>query len=226
MKKISYNDLKTTFPKIDTIVNNELYLNLYSFYHDLITKYLIKKFELDSFDNHFSESNLNYKKVPDDQMDIYQYLSSSNLKYFYLRNNIHMERLTQEELNFFMNKLDNNDELIDEATEKMIESTINKVLSEKEGDSILTNYGPESSQFYAPRNSLIIGFRYDEYNGEGMTDDEWDSNHEKQIQDKFHQKILLENLVVNYEIMPVSIIEYDIYSVKQRQNDINMKVGM
>ncbi len=222
MKKISFDDLNTTFPKNNSFINDEEFLNLYSLCTDLIMKYLIKKLDLEKYDNYFSKSELNYKKVNENQMDVYQYLSSSNLKYFYLRNNLHLDRLSKEEIDFFRQKLDNQNEECDIFCEKIIESVISKLLSEREGDSTLTNFGPETSKFYAPMNSLIIGFRYDEFNSDGMTDEEWDINHEKQIQDRFHQIIMLENEIENYKIMPISIIEYDMFSVKQRKNDNNM----
>lgn len=224
MKKITYNDLETIFPNTVKILEDESYLDVYSLYHKLVVNYLIKNFKLTDFDNYFKESSLNYKSINNNNMDIYQYLSSESLSYFYLRNNIHIEKLDKNEYNYFVNKLNNNDEILDENTEKMIEITLNKVLSENNNKIVDTNYGPSSGRFFAPSNSLVIGFRYDEFNDEGMTDKEWDLNHEEQISDIFSKFCDLEEKVEDFSIMPVRIIQYNDYSIKKKATN-SMKIN-
>lgn len=224
MKNITYKDLETCFPKIEIGNTDEQYLGVYSLYNKLVIDYLDKHLKLSDFDNHFKNDELNYIKVNDNDMDIYQYLSSGFLNYFYVRNNIHLERLDNDEYNFLINKLLNVDDSLDEKSELFIDKTIKKVLSESLDGEYEINYGPSNSKFYAPTNSLVIGFRYDEFNNEGVSDEVWDNNHEKQIDDIFQTFLDLEIQAETFKLMPVKIIQYNEYSVKKKVSSyIKMK---
>lgn len=224
MKNITYKDLETCFPKIEIENTDEQFLGVYSLYNKLVVDYLDKNLKLSDFDNHFKNNELNYIKVNDNDMDIYQYLSSDFLNYFYIRNNLHLERLDNDEYKFLINKSLNNDDSLDETSEMFINKTIKKVLSESLDGEYEINYGPSNPKFYAQTNSLVIGFRYDEFNNEGVSDEVWDNNHEKQIDDIFQTFLDLEIQAENFKLMPVKIIQYNEYSVKKKvSRDFKMK---
>ena len=53
--------------------SQESYLKLYSLYNNLLIQYLIKKYNLNLYDEMIQNSKRNFKKVDTKDMDIYQY---------------------------------------------------------------------------------------------------------------------------------------------------------
>ena len=94
-----YNDY---FDNISLDSQNN-YLRLYSIYNDLLIQYLIKKYDLKAYDDMLKKSNKNFINVDTLDMDLYQYASSEYLSFLYLRNNINLENLTKEEIQFLNN---------------------------------------------------------------------------------------------------------------------------
>ena len=94
--KVPYMN-KKYFESLDN-TNQENYLRLYEIYSNLLIQYFIKYYNLKEFDDVLSKDKRNFEKVSTYDMDIYQYLSSEYLNYIYLRNNIYIERLSNEEL--------------------------------------------------------------------------------------------------------------------------------
>ena len=144
------------------------------------------------------------------------------LKYFYIRNNIYLNRLTKEELEFLKRKLINRDYSFDESVFNFINSTYKKLIFEviNENPSIIAkiSYGPVSDTYFALNNSLVLGIRYDEFNIGTMTEDEWFFN-------RIKQKELIETLIQNLETkisndlkIPCKVIEYDNFSVNLLNN--------
>ena len=68
------------------------------------TKYLIKTIRLDQYDESLKNSNLSFVNIIENQ-DVYQLMNSSLLNYFYIRNNIYLDKLTNDELNFLKQQL-------------------------------------------------------------------------------------------------------------------------
>ena len=131
--------------------SQESYLKLYSLYNNLLIQYLIKKYNLNLYDEMIQNSKRNFKKVDTKDMDIYQYTSSKYLNYLYIRNNIYIEKLSKEELLY----LSNTKEILDYNNEQFIEKTYKKVIFENE----YTMYGPDNSKYLKKPNTLIIGLR-------------------------------------------------------------------
>lgn len=92
--------------------------------------------------------------IEDQQYNFYHKNAIIN-QYIYLRNNVHIERLTKEELEEIYNAI-----LMDKnLSEEFIKKTTEKVLYE-EGD--YTYYGIPSKQTQAPSKSIVIEFAYDQ----------------------------------------------------------------
>ena len=152
-----------------------------------------------------------FNPVAEEKMDIYQYFSTDELKYFYIRNNIYVEKLNEDERNFFENKLKSKNLELDLETEKMMEETYKKVILEdltKKHDKYKVLFGPDSKSFFANNDSIVIGFRYDEFNNDGLDDDAWFDRFLKQKQllnstinemnEKFKEKISNEVTIIRY----------------------------
>ena len=125
-------------------IGKEQYLKLYLKYSDLLYKYMIKKLELQRFDNLLLNSPCKFKKIKENDMDLYQKLGSKHLKYFYIRNNLYIERLSNEELNDLINLT-----MDDLDSHDFIEKTYFKVLLEDPdpNSKLITIYGPDNKEF-------------------------------------------------------------------------------
>lgn len=95
-----------------------------------------------------------------------------------------------------------------------IDSLKSSIIEALENDK---NVGPTSSSFFARNDALVIGFRYDEFNDEGMDDETFDINYENQ--QKYYKSLnkQLENELKNKLQIPVTIIEYDENSIKKHK---------
>ena len=201
----------------------EEYLNIYSLYMNYFLKFLIKKINLQEYDNLLKVNNPVFIPLKDN-MDIYQLISKNLLEYFYIRNNIYLSRLNSVELEYLRNKILNNDLIFDENTFNFIDLTYKRLIFEVINDDPnikgKINYGPnlESDLYYAPNNGLVLGIRYDEFNLGGMNEEEWFLN--RINQKEYIKKVIIqiENEVENKLNIPCKIIEYDQYSVELNKN--------
>ncbi len=161
-------------------VRNFYYL-LYSYYTKMFLKYLKMKTKIKSSEMDLLNSGLNFKSIQFDQKDFYQTLCSSELDFYYLRNNLYIYRLTKEETEYLKNQMTNDVEDLDEVFLNFIENTYKKVIFEKNdnGKVYNVNYGPLEANYFAPGNSLVLGFRYD-YKNNGIDDKVWYDNYKKQ----------------------------------------------
>ena len=218
MKRLNINDLSG-----NDKFEKEEYVNLYSTYHNLITQYMANKMGLSLIDRTIENSSLNYVSIKEEDMDIYQYLSSDIMNYFYLRNDIHLERLDDNEIAFLKNLSNNEQVELNEEIILYIESTMSKALSSLiDEPNVLATYGPNAMEYKVPSNSLVIGFRYDEFNLDGMTEEEWDSNHDEKMMDLSDMFELLYDNLRKFKIMPVEIIQYSDTSVEKKTSSSNL----
>lgn len=193
--KLPYNN-KTYFDSI-SLNSKENYLYLYSLYSDLLVKYFIKKYDLNIYDNMLKNSNRNLSPIDSEEMDIYQYTSSDYLSYLYIRNNIVLENLSNEEIITLSNF--NNNEL-DKEKESFIEKTYKKVIFSQG----YTMYGSNNSKYLKDSSDLIIGLRYKEYE-------------ENKIDQRTYLDLFipeLERQLNSRNLDNISVIEYNSYNIK------------
>ncbi len=194
------------------------YLQLYSYLQILLNVYVSEYLGLERYDAYLEYSELKYKKVKEEDMDVYQYLGSSVMQYFYIRNNLFLERLTKEERDFFVEKMVEENYKVDEKMKDYIKNILSRVIVETEktrGEVGLTNFGPDIPSYFAPMNALLIGLRYDEFYHENMTDEEWDFSHEQQQKD-LDKLISQLNLELESKLdIPFKVIQYNEFSVKK-----------
>ncbi len=195
------------------------YFSLSLFYRNFLEIYVGNLLGLQRFDDEITNSNLKFEKVAEEEKDVYQMFSIYN--YFYLRNTIYIERLTIQDLNFLIRKLNKKDNNLDEETKEFLQRTYPLVVtSDIKNEETLTNYGPLSSSFFAPSNAIVFGIRCsDDFLA---TDDEW-------LEINFQQQNYLEQMrnKLNQEMkdklkFPVSFLIYDDESVKKNEQVPNI----
>ena len=197
----------------------EFYLAIYSLYMNLMYQYLMKKTEIVNYDKQLIDKD--FKSIDEEYTDFYQMFSEGFLKFFYIRNNLYLDRLTNEEIEFLGSKLAGNNYALDRQAEELIERTYRKLIFENVSgnydSSFDVNFGPDSMKFYAPVNSFVIGVRYDEELINGCDD----KSIEKYLTKRnFVEELCLELSEKLSEIlnMPVSVIYYNNNSIKKKHN--------
>lgn len=218
MKIITKELFSTRKPYSDYFDNIPLesqdnYLRLYSVYSDLLIQYLIKKYDLKAYDEMLKTSSKRFVKVDTENMDLYQYTSSEYLDFLYLRNNIYIENLNEEEI-IYLNKI--TDSRLNDEFEKFIESTYRKVIFPNKG---YTMYGPDNSKYLKSTNSLIIGLRH-----KGL---DLNNDNEEEIEMFMKQNNYLKLFISELEkqlneknIDNVNVIEYNDFSVVKENTNL------
>lgn len=205
--------------KIDNMTKDakEFYFSIYSLYMDLFYMYLVKKTNIIQYDNQLNDNN--FVPVEDIEKDFYQMFSNKFLKFFYIRNNLYIDRLSNVDIDFLGNKLLKNNFNFGEEEEKFIERTYKKLIFENvTGDynpNFNINFGPNNPKFYAPVNSLVVGIRYD---------DELDDNYSDiSIEKKLTEISIIEKMISEVSekmsqmlSVPVAIIHYNSDSIKKK----------
>jgi len=221
---LELEDLKKSFPNKpdinNEIIKNENYIKLYNIYRNFFSQYFIKVLNLKNKDNIIKESNLDFKKINSKDMDMYQYFTKEELDYIYLRNNIYIEKLNSEELDFLNKYITYDDLKLDEQIERFIKNTFEKVIFEDiTGDNKIAyiSYGTDSFKYYLKNNSLVIGLREDTFFKGELTDKEWFEQHKKKNE---FLNVFINNMESEFRIMnidiPIRVLVYSEYSVKKR----------
>ena len=223
MKKLNYiteEDLLLERPDIREKCNirtdngMQEYLNLYNVYNNLLIQFLMNEYSLINVDNEMSKRKNEFVEVEEEEKDMYQKSSTGYLKYLYLRNNIYIERLSEQERGFLYKVyLSGNFDLNNEKIEFIKNTYLKVILENPNSKNEYTNYGPDNSRFLKPANAIIIGVRYDEYEHLKDNDDALD-NYGKSL---FNLQILtnfLEYKIKKEKNIPFAVIKYDEHSVK------------
>lgn len=234
-KELSLKDLDKTYPKSGKIdlqnfseKDKEEYLALYNLYRKLFTEYITERLNLKAYDEKLSDSEYGFSPTDERKMDVYQYFSSDVLRYFYIRNNIYIEKLTKKEADFFRRKITEGDFGLDPEAKKMIESTYPKVIFEdllQDGKKYRVLFGPDSSSFFADNDNIVIGIRYNEFSKDGLDDNSWFNR--LMAQKKFLNETINEMNEAFEEMIPggITIIKYNDVSIIPREEEkkINSK---
>lgn len=220
MKEITKNNINFEYP--NNLRNNELikkigtedkYFELLNKYNRYLTKFLKEKLPLEQIDNNMKKSELNFNKINEHDMDFYQITSTMGLDYIYLRNNIYIEKLTKEDINY----LDKND-----YNEEFIHRTYKNVINPYT-DSKTIFYGPENENFMCKSDDLVLGIRFEEFNND-LEGEEFKENFLNK-QNIISQLITVLNLVGLKELdANIKVIEYSEISIMNKyKEDSNEK---
>jgi len=205
------------------IMNN--YLILYSVYNILLIQFLMKEYYLKDVDEQLAKRVGDFIPISKEMMDLYQYSSLGFLKYFYLRNNIYIERLSDDDKRYLFEIYNSGNYSLNEERENFIRRTyLNTILEYPNNTNRNFCYGPDNRKFIKPGNAIIIGVRYDQFSN--MTDD---TNVFNVFAKRTGQIQILSNFL-EYKIksmssIPFYVIEYDEFSVncKKKMTDVIAK---
>lgn len=118
-----------------------------------------------------------------------------------------------------------NDLALDKETINFLNETYSLLINEDvNSDKVYNiNFGPISYSFMAPMNSLVIGFRYDKFDENGMSDEEWKKNYDKQreLLEMLNERLKQE--LSKHFSCDVNVIEYNEYSIKMLKNNNEVK---
>ena len=192
------------------------YLLIYSVYNKLLIEFLIEKYYLKEVDKELEKRKDSFPEVPSSEKDLYQSLSEGYLKYFYLRNNIYIERLNNEQLNYLFSIYQSNNLELTPQNRQFISDTYLKVILENPTEKgININYGPDNIKYYKPSNSIIVGVRYNQF--QNLSSDE---NTFSSLEDKLHILTnFLEYRIKKESDIPFNIIEYNEYSINCKKSE-------
>lgn len=139
------------------------YYMLYSAYNNLLYSYLKTNTSINSYDEKLAKSNIGFQEVPKEERDFYQDMARY-FKYFYIRSNLHIERLSRSDLEIIQKAIIERDFKLDEAKTDLIKRTLRNVIFEevRNNEIITINYGPDTPMYYVPNNTLVLGLRYDD----------------------------------------------------------------
>lgn len=226
IRKINIKEYETRFPNNnETYFNNldenqkEKYLELYSVYLSMLLKYLDYKCSLKFFDEIILNDEMKFKAISEENMDLYQYSCSNLLKYFYIRSNIYIERLSKEEIEFLKIQNLNFNDKNSYQIENFICNTLSKVIFEtKDSNEIFyTNYGPDSKNFIKPNNALILGVRFDDYYiREDESQETWVNNNNIRLSRLIAISEMVEDSLSITLKIPVYVIKYNDFSIKKK----------
>lgn len=197
----------------------ERFYTLYKNYQLLLEKFLLRELPLTEYDDRFFHSGLYFTTVKPEDKDIYQSLSGMNLRYFFLRNILHVEKLSDEEIQMVV-ALDGK-ELSDPSEETMnfIGKTYQWVLCinrDNDDTAYMLCYGTDRDYFWHDSRELIFGFRYDKYADNGLGHDK------KWLENSFEQYKMvsialgeLQRVCSETLAMKVCFLNYDDVSVRR-----------
>ena len=114
---------------------NDTYFKLYNTYLSLFYD-ILNDNGLNCFDNDLENSNLHFNQVEKEDMDMYQ--SNSIFKYFYVRNNLYLEKLSNEDIE---NLLSN-----DSNKKDIVLRTFKDIINIDDGYKVC--YGPDTDNFW------------------------------------------------------------------------------
>lgn len=129
--------------------------NLQKKYIESFEKWLMQKIDLSNINQCIANCKSSIPVMEDKEYNIYHKNSSLGNDYLYLRNNVHIENLSEQELSELYNSI-----LAEESlAEEFLHKTIAKVLYEN-GDA--TYYGIPSPESEVPSKSIVLEFAYDQ----------------------------------------------------------------
>ena len=187
------------YNKINNITEDR-FIELQIKYRNYFNKILNKLIDFESIDKELNNI-VELPQIEDTEYNFYHINSNLNSKYLFLRNNIHIENLTKEELE----KLEN-----DNFDESFIQSTIEKVLFEEEDN---TFFGLTAENFLAKSKSIVLELSFERTRLKGI-----------EARVKSRDCIdMLKNKFSNIKVfnIPVSIVVYEGLPDIYKNNNIN-----
>ena len=192
--------------KVDNRLSKDVFLDLQFKYRNGISKYLSEIIDFDSINEEIKDIGIPI--VEDSEYNFYHRNSFFGNKYIYLRNNIHIERLNDIEL-------DNLEE--DKVDMNFYENTYKRVLYE---DGDLVSYGVHPNDMNTKKSKAIVfEFAYDQKNCKSVSElakiEECYEKIFREIKKKLDEKDIESDYLV-YRCLP------DIFKNKENNGENNL----
>jgi len=201
---IGLSEYKNMFPILPLKNKYELetVVEITSLYRKYVNEFLVKNTSIKKYDDIMRE--LGYPLIPLEKMDIYQYLAGQqNLSCFYLRSNLFIGELTQEERLYLVGKYRNRNFEYTPEVEEFVKNTLPraiKVDAKGNGEKCNVFYGAKDSYYTVPNDALVIGLRLDCGNNENLTKEQEDELTAimQNATDEIQQELKIETFVRQY----------------------------
>lgn len=189
------------------IFENEENIQIYSLYRKFFIEYILNMTNLKSYDDKLENSSLKFLKTIKEKMDGYQFFSCDVLNYFYLRNNLYIDKLTEEEIKELKNRISLKDYIFDEQAKKLIGNSYKRVLKYSNDEDII-KYSENYDDFLVAEGTLVIAMKYDEFGESELHGKMWLEEYFKKLEIineifKDLKKEIEEKLLI-----PVEILKY------------------
>ena len=174
---------------------------------------MLQNTSIKKFDDILRMSSLNFSKVEYEDMDYYQRTSTMDLNYIYLRNNLNIENLSKNDLELLESlECDSLVNVTDDLNE-LIRRTYKNVINPSYGNKKYICYGPSIGKYLASSDDLVLGIRYNEFEENNLTDDEWFDNSIAQNEKLKEICEALEQVLSSELNVNVKCIRYDEFNI-------------
>lgn len=132
-----------------------------AYYREGLKQYLLKELDLKEYDFMLEESEMNYIPNDEESKSDAQKTGDLGLKYLYLRNELHLERLSETDIETLKIEMKKNRNDISEEAMSVIEATYANVITPKEimteeDKKILTYYDSAITPDFVTMDSLVL----------------------------------------------------------------------
>ena len=134
-----------------TEAQRHTYLTLNTVYRRLLNAY-VAFMGVGKYDIALAQAEEPVQPAEPDQQDLYQRFVGCDLRYYYVRNNVYVERLTPDELAFLRERVREKNLRLDYDSLYFVEDTYRRVIREREGFGDLFDDD-------VPEGALLIGYR-------------------------------------------------------------------
>lgn len=168
------------------ISNNDckVYSLVQSLYLKAFETFLLSKIDLKKYDDMLLNSELDFGVIPKERKFAYHNLSHMNLSYIYIRNFFFVEKLENNDLKVFFDKISRNDYSVDENIMKIVENTYKDVMVDNFrtdqyiSEDTIISYGEHTEKNDCYADALCIYIHYG-YSSKNFSEQEYFENKEK-----------------------------------------------
>ena len=183
-KETRINRSLATDKKLIVDDDYSLYLKIQSLYLKVLEKYLESKIDLKKYDDIINNSELDFGEIPEKYKRPFHKISYLNLNHIYIRNFLFIEKLSNEALNIFINKISANDFSIDDNLLMIVVNTYKEIIKnnyamDKYQEKVTTVYDSFVPENVLDSNQLVITIQTGIPNN-NLTGDEFVENRHKQ----------------------------------------------
>ncbi|MBP1047978.1 hypothetical protein I6N96_16935 [Enterococcus sp. BWM-S5] len=187
---------------------------VHNMYKRILENYLVGILPIVKVDAELKNNSLYFPSVPEEKKDFYQGTSGLNTHYFYLRNNIYVERLSQGNIDTFLEKAEDSNFASDSSLIAIVKKTFLMVIRQKESEIEYASYD-RSLKPNALNEAVVLEVAYqNEYDQEGNSlDGETDDKRLTFLSEVFVPNAEKE-LSENNEGIPVTVLFTENLNIK------------